>query len=70
MDTRNIEHLLVLQTMLVAAGVLTYSLNTELAGVGVLLGVVFPGLVLLGGVIYTVRVETDKRAPRSNSRTD
>lgn len=59
MDTRRIEHLLVLQTMLIAAGVLTYSLDAEVVGIGVLLGVGFPVVVLLGGVVYAIETETD-----------
>lgn len=59
MDTRNIEHLLVLQTMLIAAGVLTYSLNAEVAGLGVLFGVGFPLFVLLGGIVYAIEAERD-----------
>ncbi|EJN59017.1 hypothetical protein [Halogranum rubrum] len=59
MDTRNIEHLLVLQTMLIAAGVLTYSLSAEVAGLGVLFGVGFPFVVLLGGVVYAIETERD-----------
>lgn len=64
MDTRRIEMYLALQTMLVAAGVLIYSLQSVGGvgfGLGLWLGLAFPALVFVGvaGHLFVELMKTE-----------